>query len=174
MVGLGLSMHFAAAGLPPPCDSGTTDVVVRDSTSLAELIERCNCSNGYFSVSWRDAHTLEQPIVVGNSTVLAIEGMGAGAILEGGGITRIIEVRWLTFLSLAGRPGAIESQKYVFDVWTEAESAHTATCQVHISRCKSAPVSCQGDNTRKQCIPLRNSPPRLNPNLPQDSHRPFA
>lgn len=89
---MSVQQPLARAGAPPDCDSGTQVEVVNSAESLAEFIGRTNCSHGVFNVTWQDGHTLGKPIVVGNYTELTISGAGSGAVLDGGQVTRIIEV----------------------------------------------------------------------------------
>lgn len=82
----------SGAELPACSPSSVSDLVVESAEDLAELVEQTNCSEGEFVVSWRGGVVFESPIVVGNLTSLSIVGEGSGAVLDGGGVTRLFEV----------------------------------------------------------------------------------
>ncbi|CAN0333703.1 unnamed protein product, partial [Ectocarpus fasciculatus] len=86
------SPSFAQQVAPPACSSASTEITVSTAEQLATLVESTNCSEGAFVVSWRGALTLSEPVVVGNSTTLSIEGVGDGAVLDGGGDSRLFQV----------------------------------------------------------------------------------
>lgn len=85
-------LPLVSAAVPPACSPATAEVTVGNAAQLSELVQQTNCSEGEFRVSWRGSVTFEEPIVVGNSTVLIITGVGSGAALDGGGVTRLVEV----------------------------------------------------------------------------------
>lgn len=99
VLGLRLLVVFVIARLPAlaagisACSAGPVTLGVRDSGTLAELVKQANCLEGQFSVSWEGTVLFEEPIVVGNLTSLNITGVGGRAVLEGGGVSRLIEVR---------------------------------------------------------------------------------
>lgn len=80
------------AELPACSPSSDFDIIVDSAEDLARLVEQTNCSDGEFIVSWRGGVVFENPIVVGNFTSLTIIGDGSGAVLDGGGVTRLFEV----------------------------------------------------------------------------------
>lgn len=92
VIALACLVPVGKAAVPPACDPSEADVVVRNSDELSDLVARTSCSDGIFRVTWRGAVTLVEPIVVGNSTSLSIMGVGSEAAMDGGGVTRIIEV----------------------------------------------------------------------------------
>lgn len=86
-------LPLASAAVPPSCSPASQEMAVSNAVGLAALVRAANCSEGEFLVSWEGAVVFEEPIVVGNSTRLAITGVGAGAALDGGGVTRLLNVR---------------------------------------------------------------------------------
>lgn len=101
------ALPLAYAAVPPACSPEAADVTVGSAAQLSELVQQTNCSGGSFRVSWRGAVTFEEAIVVGNGTTVIITGVGSGAVLDGGGITRLVEVRPGERRAGGGRRGAL-------------------------------------------------------------------
>ena len=88
---VGLASAQTAAA-PPACSPASASISVSTAAQLAALVQATNCSQGDFSVSWEGALELSEPIVVGNSTTVSVTGVGTGAALDGGGVSRLFQV----------------------------------------------------------------------------------
>ena len=78
---------------PPPCPVDVKhNWVVENSTQAHDFARYLNCSGGTFDVEVRGMIIMETEIVVVDETVLTITGVGSGAVLDGGGKTRLFRV----------------------------------------------------------------------------------
>lgn len=87
-----LASAQTAAAVPPACSPASADISVSTAAHLAALVQATNCSQGKFAVSWEGALVFSEPIVVGNSTTVSVTGVGEGAALDGGGVSRLFQV----------------------------------------------------------------------------------
>lgn len=117
------------AELPACSPSSAIDIVVESAEDLAGLVEQTNCSDGEFIVSWRGGVVFDYPIVVGNFTSLSIVGVGYGAVLDGGGATRLFEVSEMRMgiICLTTPYGITWLYYHFYDNWT-LTSTLTSTC----------------------------------------------
>ena len=93
---MAVAPRSVSGAAPPMCPPSVDDnIQVESAADLAGVVERTNCSKGNFTLTWRGEVFFEEPLVVGNSTTLIVQGEGAGAVLNGGGVTRLFEVNYL-------------------------------------------------------------------------------
>ena len=79
--------------MPSPCSEGIrTNWVVENTTQAQALAEAVNCSGGSFEVEWKGTIIVDTEIVIEDGTAITIVGAGSGAVIDGGGITRLFRV----------------------------------------------------------------------------------
>lgn len=78
---------------PPFCSEyDNTTLVVEDAMDVKALAEKINCSSGIFNVEWRGSILINTEIAVSHGTVLSVTGVEPGAIIDGGGKTRLFRL----------------------------------------------------------------------------------
>ena len=76
-----------------PCPSENQVWEVKNTKDVQMFTEALNCSDGRFDVEWEGIITIEKAIHVVNGTLLNIMGVGADAVIDGGGSTNLFVVR---------------------------------------------------------------------------------
>lgn len=77
----------------PPCSADVQKAWVVDTSAQAQaLAAAVNCSGGSFEVEWRGRVVVDEPIFVVDGTVLAVTGAGSDAVMDGGGLIRVLTV----------------------------------------------------------------------------------
>eukprot|EP00903_Cladosiphon_okamuranus_P013950 g12974.t1 len=79
------SDEYESAGAQPPW-------VVDSSVQAQALAASVNCSGGSFEVEWRGSVVVNEPIYVGDGTVVAVTGADTGAVIDGNAATRLFTV----------------------------------------------------------------------------------
>ena len=79
--------------MPSRCAEGIeTNWVVETTADVQALAEAVNCSGGNFTVEWKADIIVDTEIVIEDGTAITIVGAGSGAVIDGGGITRLFRV----------------------------------------------------------------------------------
>ena len=88
--------RYVSMKVPPgtiPCSPERHHVWVVGNTSQARaLAEALNCSGGVFNVKWRGSVVIDITLSVFGGTVLNVTGISSGAVMDGGGTTRLLTV----------------------------------------------------------------------------------
>ena len=69
-----------------------TNWTVETTAEVQILAEAINCSGGNFTVEWKADIIVDTEIVIEDGTAITIVGAGSGAVIDGGGITRLFRV----------------------------------------------------------------------------------
>ena len=76
-----------------PCSEDIqTNWTVETTAEVQILAEAIICSGGNFTVEWKADIIVDTEIVIEDGTAITIVGAGSGAVIDGGGITRLFRV----------------------------------------------------------------------------------